>query len=246
MRAGIPLLVGLLCLCATATGDEPSPEIGSYLYQPAYHIDDVLRLPAVPYLPQPGDVLLATDDNKFWWATHALAGAFEPHNSAIVVRRADGSMGILEAGPNDIPLVLISPMLPHLKEYADKGPVWIRKRKTPLTPEQCCALTEFAERQVGKKFALVRLAGQLTPFRSRGPLRTCITGGPHGDRCSYYCAELVLESCVYIGLCDPRTTRPCASYPHDLFYDHSFNPWIAHHLPLACGWEPPARWTYCP
>src|SRR5205823_14766749 len=114
-------------------------------------------------------VLLATDDNRFWALTHNLAFAFEPHNSAIVVQKSDGSLGILEAGPNDVPRVLITPMLPHLKEYADKGPVWIRKRKTPLTAEQNACLTEFAERQVGKRFALVRLAGQLTPLRSRGP-----------------------------------------------------------------------------
>jgi len=58
--------------------------------------------------------------------------------------------------------------------------VWIRKRKTPLTPEQCARLTEFAERQDGKRFALVRLAGQLTPLRSRGPLRTFVVGNRTG------------------------------------------------------------------
>ena len=68
---------------------------------------------------------------------------------------------------------------------------------------------------------------------------------PHGDRLSYYCAELVLESCVAAGICDRETTRPSASFPHDLFYDQSYNRYIAKHLPLVHDWEPPARWSDC-
>jgi hypothetical protein len=245
MGSGLLLLASLGCFCAGADGQLPeaAPSApSSYLYQPAYCLDDVWRRPAEAYLPQPGDVLLATDDNRFWAITHNLAFAFEPHNSAIVVARCDGSLGILEAGPNDTTRVSILPLLPHLKEYADKGPVWIRKRKTPLTPEQWARLTEFAERQDGKRFALVRLAGQLTPLRSRGPLRTFVTAKPKGDRDGYYCSELVLESCIAAGLIDAKTARPCATYPHDLFYDQSYNLYISRHLPLACDWHPPARW----
>lgn len=241
MGPGLPLLIALGCLCAGAHGDLPTVP-PSFLYQPAYCIDDVIRGPAVAYVPQPGDVLLATDCNWFWSLTHNLAFAFEPHNSALIVRRCDGSLGVLEAGPNDTTRVRILPLLEHLKEYADKGPVWIRKRRTPLTPEQCAALTDFAERQDGKLFALVRLAGQLTPLRSRGPLRTYVIGRPHGDRCGYYCAELVCEALVACGALDARTTRPCATYPHDLFFDQSYNLYISHHLPLVCDWYPPARW----
>jgi hypothetical protein len=208
-------------------------------------MDWVLRGQPTKYLPQPGDVMVATDKNLFWKVTHDMALAFEPHGSAIVIARRDGTLGTLEAGPNDTMRCTILPMLPHLKEYADKGPVWIRKRKTPLTPEQSACLTDFAERQDGKIFALQRLGILLTPFRDRGPLRTVFMGKPHGDRYSYYCSELVLESCVAAGLCDPKTTRPSASFPRDLFSDRSFNPYIRRHPPLACDWEPPARWMPC-
>jgi hypothetical protein len=241
MGPGIALLFALTCLGMGATQDAGAVP-ASYLYQPAYCIDNLVRGPAVAYLPQPGDVLLATDDNKFWAITHDLAFAFEPHNSAVIVRRRDGSLGVLEAGPNDCTRVRIEPLLPHLKEYADKGPVWIRKRHTPLTPEQCDVLTDFAERQNGKHFALIRLGGQLTPLRSRGPLRTYVMGKPHGDRWGYYCAELVCESLVACGALDAHTTRPCATYPHDLFFDQSYNLYISHHLPLVNDWCPPARW----
>jgi hypothetical protein len=115
-----------------------------------------------------------------------------------------------------------------------------------LTPEQSCRLTAFALAQDGKRFALARLAGQLTPFRSRGPLRTWFVGGPHGDRRGYFCSELVCEACVAAGLLQPERTRPAATYPHDLFYGRSLNPFIDRHLDVNAGWEPPARWTDCP
>lgn len=235
----------LLCAgCLLAAGG--APPLASYLCQPAYCMDSVLRGPAVPYLPQPGDIMLATDSGRFWRITHNLAFAGEPHNSAIVVARADGSLAILEAGPNDCVWVKTLDMLPHLLEYEAKGPVWIRKRKVPLTPEQCAKLTEFATLVEGKRFALGRLGGQLTLFRSRGPLRTYVMGGPHGLRHSYFCSECVTEACVWAGLLDPATTRPAATYPHDLFFNYSHNPFIDKYLRLETCWEPPARWVSCP
>jgi hypothetical protein len=245
MRAGLAMLIVLGAVALGAHADAP-PCGGSYLCQPSYCMDDALRAPAVAYLPQPGDVLLATDDNKFWALTHDLAFAFEPHNSAVIFARPDGALAILEAGPNDTIWVGTLDMLPHLREYAAKGPVWIRKRHTPLTPEQSCKLTQFALRQDGKRFALGRLAGQLTPFRARGPLRTYCLGKPLGDRHSYFCSELVTESLVAAGALDPATTRPSATYPHDLFFDQSYNRYLSQHLPLACDWYPPARWLPCP
>ena len=124
--------------------------------------------------------------------------------------------------------------------------MWIRRRKTPVTPEQSAMLTEFGMRQVGKRFALIRLGGQLTPLRSRGPLRTYFIGKPHGDRDSYFCSELVTETLVAGGLLDRATTRPAATYPHDLFFEKSWNPYLREHLHLECDWYPPARWCCKP
>src|SRR5262249_60562108 len=113
--------------------------------------------------------------------------------------------------------------------------VWIRRRKTPLTEEQSAALTDFALRQEGKRFALVRLGGQLTPLRSRGPLRTRWLGKSSEDRRSYFCCELLMAACLAAGLVDPRTTRPAATYPRDVFFDRSRNLYINRHLDLSCG-----------
>ena len=157
MRILLCLPILLLANTFAAASEPGEKAIGSYLFEPSYQLDDVIRGTAQAYLPQPGDVLLATDKNLFWRVTHDLALAFEPHNSAIIVARRDGRLGILEAGPNDTLWINTLDMLPHLKEYADKGPVWIRKRKTPLTAEQMTALTDFAERQNGKRFAIGRL-----------------------------------------------------------------------------------------
>ena len=230
------------CLLGTAA---PARAGDSFLYQPAFHIDHVLRGPAEAYLPQPGDIMLRLDNSIFWRVTHYMALAFDPNGSGIVFARPDGSLAILEAGPNDTQWVGILDLLPHLEEYANAGRVWIRKRKVPLTQEQSCRLTAFALAQEGKRCALIRLAGQLTPLRHRGPLRTRFVGQPEGDRKTYFCSELVCEACVATGLLDPERTRPSATYPHDLFYGKSFNPFINQTLDVNCHWHPPARWTPC-
>ena len=240
-----PLLVAIawLTLATPGTNGEPIP---SYLYQPAYCMDKKLRGPAEAYVPQPGDIMLATDDNIFWKITHDLALAFEPHGSGVFFARSDGGLGLLEAGPNDTLFIRTLDALPHIKDYADKGPVWVRKRRTPLTEEQSAKLTCFAERQDGKWFALPRLGLQLTPFRARGPLRTYVLGKSNPNRISYYCSELVMEALVAADLVDRNTARPSATYPHDLFFEHSFNIYIERHYHLGDCWFPPARWTYCP
>ncbi len=235
------LLAGCLPAAAQATGP-----LGSYLYQPAFAIDEVLRCPAEAYVPQPGDVMLRLDHSKFWRITHYMALAFDPNGSAIVFARPDGTPAVLEAGPNDTMWVRTLDVLPHFQEYAAEGRVWVRRRRVPLTPEQSCKLTAFALAQDGKLFALHRLGIQLTPFRTRGPLRTRFVGKSNADRRAYFCSELVCESCIAAGLLDPERTRPSATYPHDLFYGRSYNPFIDAHLDVNDHWFPPARWVSHP
>ncbi len=242
-------MLSLMCSVLLTAGSSGASEIecgGSYLYQPAFKIDNELRRPGEAYLPQPGDIMLHLDNSIFWRVTHYMALAFDPNGSGIVFARPDGSLAILEAGPNDTLWVGTPDLLPHLKEYTGEGKVWIRRRCVPLTQEQSCRLTEFALAQDGKRFALGRLGQQLTPFRSRGPIRTYFIGKPKGDRVSYFCSELVSEACVAAGLIDPERTRPSATYPHDLFFGRSYNLYLDHHLEINAGWHPPALWTDCP
>ncbi len=239
------LLLSLACLGAPANAGA-APAEPSFLYQPSYGLDDRLRLPAEPYVPQPGDLFLATAQERWARVGHWLAGAASPHHSGVLFRRPDGRLGLVEAGPFNSLRVEVMDPLAHMRNHVGAGDcVWVRRRRVPLTEEQSARLTAFAERQEGKSFAWLRLAGQVTPLRSRGPLRTYVVGKPHGERSSFFCSELVLEGCVAAGLLDPEKTRPAATYPRDLFFDRSPNPFLDHNLDLSC-WQPPRRWTECP
>jgi hypothetical protein len=222
---------------------KPMPP-GSFLWQPTYELDFDLRGPTRPYVPQPGDIVLSTDTSTFWLVMHNLAGTSHPTHSMIVFAHPDGTMGILEGGPHDTLKCRDLDALPHMFSYEKEGRVWVRRRAVPLTAEQSARLTEFALATDGKDFSLRRLAAQLTPFRTRGPIKTEFLGKPHGpDRGGYFCSELVTEACVYAGLLDPATARPSATYPRDLYMDRSLNPYLNKHLKLAPCWDPPARWT---
>jgi hypothetical protein len=225
----------------------PAEEIGSYIYQPSYELDFLLRGPPVPYLPQPGDIVFSTDRSRFWKLMHNLAGSGHPTHSMVVFQRRDGTMAILEAGPHDTLRIRTLDAIPHLKSYEDEGRVWVRRRTVPLTPEQSARLTEFAELTDLKRFAFGRLGVQLTPFRPRGPVKTYFMGKPNGPgRSAYYCAELAIEALVYACLLDPETARPSATYPRDFFLDRSLNHYLNEHLHLYPCWELPQRWKSCP
>ncbi len=216
-----------------------------FLDQPAFDLDhESFRPPQAVYEPQPGDIMFSISKYLVYRLGHTAAGAGEPSHSGIIFRRPDGCMAALEAGPFDIPLIRSMDLIPYISAYNKRGKVWIRARCVPLTPEQSCRLTEFALKQENKPFARLRLYAQVTPFRSRGPLRTEFIGGPHGpDRVSYFCAEMCSEAIVYAGLIRPEDARPAATYPHELFFDDSRVPFLNRHFKLGpAGWSPPARW----
>jgi hypothetical protein len=220
----------------------------SYLYQPAYAEDHVIRLPARAYEPQPGDIVMAADGNPFWTLMHNLAGTSHPTHSMIVFAHPEGRTAILEGGPHDTIKCRVLETIPHMASYEAKGRVWVRRRACPLTPEQSARLTEFCLYVNGRDFSLRRLAAQLTPLRTRGPVKTAFVGKPRGPELrGYFCSELVCEAAVYAGIMDRRTTRPSATYPRDIFFGDSPNPYLHRHIGAMNGpWEPPARWTGCP
>jgi hypothetical protein len=234
-------LLGVALLACGGGADEK--KTCGYLYEAGYVLDKTLRGTPTPYEPQSGDIMFSTDWNPVWQVLFNLAGTGHPHHSAIIVRRRDGDLAVLEAGPYDGFTVELLEPLTHFGIYEAKGAVWIRRRKTPLTPEQDARLTDWAEAQNKRRFAAGRLAGQMTIFRSRGPIRTRWVGGPHGARSAYFCCELLMESLVATGLVDTVNTRPAATYPRDVFFDESRNPWINEHTNLSADWQAPARWT---
>jgi hypothetical protein len=192
--------------------------------------------------------MLSQTRGPLYTAGHRIAGAVQPSHSGFVCHRSDGTIVIMEAGSFDVAVIRSIGLTEHLSAYHNRKHVWIRPRCAPLTPEQDCRLTEFAERQEGKRFARYRVYAQVTPFRSRGPLRTEFLGGPHGpDRRSYFCAEMTTEAFVYAGLIPAEDARPAATYPCDLFFDDSKIPFLDRHFKLSrFGWGIPCRWRPLP
>ena len=238
----VPTFTLLLWIFSSRTPGE-AESIG-YLYQPAFEVTGKLRGTSRPYHAQPGDIFLSTDRLRIAVIGHKLAGGKGVHHSGLIILRPDGSPATLEAGPHHARWVKVLDLVENLGRYEEEGnSVWIRQRKTPLTAEQCKRLTEFAMNQDGKGFAWERILGQLTPFRSRSHLRYFAMGGPHGDRRRYFCSELALETLLAAGLLDPNRTRPCATYPCDLFFGTSDNSFINDNLDINASWEPPARWS---
>jgi len=230
--------------------NDPHPSIGfwGYVFDPSYDLDAPPQGQPRYYIPQAGDVFLGTDSRFFWAWGYWLVGSGHPHHSGTVFQRSNGEWAVLEAGPHDTRWIRTFEAYYHLSSYQDQpgGRVWIRQRKCPLTPEQSARLTEWAEMQDGKHFAGPRMFWQLTHIRTKNPLLLNWFGKPHGpDKLRYYCCELGLEAGVYAGYMDPETTRPLATWPHELFLDHSKNAYLDRHPPLKDCWYPPARWLKC-
>jgi len=227
--------------------DDPHPAIGfwGYIFDPSYDINSPPQGQPRNYIPQPGDVFLGTDSRVFWGIGYKLVGSGSPHHSGTVFQRSNGEMAVLEGGPHDTRWIRTFEAYYHLTSYQDQpgGRVWIRQRKTPLTPRQSALLTQYAEMEDGKHFAGPRMFWQLTHIRTKNPLLLNFLGKPHGpDKFRYYCCELGLEGLVHAGVLDYETTRPLATWPRELFFDHSRNGYVDRHPPLAQCWYPPARW----
>jgi hypothetical protein len=219
----------------------PADAPTGYLYRPSYDVQLAPRGPAREYRPKPGDVLLMSDTTPFWTALYRLALTGRPGHGGIVVTAADGRLGVLEAGFHDTTWTRLTPLEYRLAQYP--GSIWVRERLVPLTPDQDARLTAFALAAKDGRYATGRFALQLTPFGARGPLRTAFARGPREPGNRLFCTEAITEGAAYAGLLDARTVRPGATYPQDLFYDRSRNPYIDRHPPLRDGWAPPAQWT---
>jgi hypothetical protein len=232
-------LLGMVAPLIAASDPQPA----SCLYQPASCLDHVLRGPAEPYVPQPGDLFFATDRSLLIRVGHTIVGGAGVHHSGIIFARPDGTLGLIEAGPfNELTTRVLDPYQHTSNHVAAGDRVWVRRRRMPLTPDQSARLTAFASAQEGKPFALARGLSFATPLSRRGLLRTPFVGRPRGDRPRYFCSELVVESLVTAGLMDGATARPSATLPRDLFFGHSDNRYIDRHLNMEPGWYPPARW----
>jgi hypothetical protein len=222
--------------------------IGSYLYEPAFALDHELRGTPQPYALQPGDICFAV--NNHWGSRigHRITGAGLPNHSMLVYDAGGGQLRIVEAGPHSQLAIATADAYSHLLSYEQEGSrVWVRRRRSPLTPAQSAAVAEFCAQQDGKDFPIIRLGAQATRIRSRGPLRTAWLGTVDYDKQGYFCSELVMNALGYGGVLDADVLRPSATYPHDIFFSSSKNYFVKREVKLLkCDWDPPARWTSSP
>ncbi len=251
--------LAFLMLISVAMGPPPAEPVclGSYLYQPTFCLDHNLYGPPRPYLPQPGDLYLSTEDD--WMLArigHKVVGSGAPHHSGVIFAMPDGRLALLEGGPQNTLYIRVLDLMPQITMYASYERVWIRQRCVPLTPEQSRRLTVFAMAVADKPFAVVRMVLEAGPFRKKGPIRTPLFGRPRAAcfdpdnpepslRRSYFCSELVVEALVAACLFDPKTSRPTSTFPRELFFGTSKIPYLKKHMDMS-EWFPPARWTPCP
>src|SRR5438552_2268136 len=104
-----------------------------YLDQPAYAIDHCVRLPQVPYEPQPGDLFFSITNTRLYSAGHRISGAGQPSHCGTIFRRPDGSMAMLEAGTFDVPVITAPDLISVLVAYVNRARVWVRPRGVPPT-----------------------------------------------------------------------------------------------------------------
>jgi hypothetical protein len=187
------------------------------------------------YVPREGDLIFYDDRNLFWTVLFLYAGTGPPLHAGIVVKKEDGGLAVLEAGPDDtlwVKLLDVAPRLPQFhKDY--QGTITIRRCKTELTPEQSQALTKFAQAQEGKRYAILRLLLQGTRFRFRGPIRELFLARTDLDRSSWICSELVVAAGTVAGLF-PDSVKSNVTYPLDLVHNRRHD--------LRRTWHEAATW----
>jgi hypothetical protein len=190
----------------------------------------------LPYQPQPGDIVVYDDFNRFFHFIFQFADTAPPTHAAMVIARPDGKPALLElTGPKVLTShVVIMDVDQRFGSYP--GMVMVRRIKQPLTAEQSHDLTQFAESQVGKGFAFPRVALMATPFCPRTGLRKELFGHTYQSRNRWFCSELVVAACSAAKVIDGKACCANATYPRDLAVDERVNLSGTHHPPLL--WSP--------
>ena len=97
------------------------------------------------------------------------------------------------------------------------------------------ALTQFAETEKGKGFALGRVILQATPFC---PRRQELFATTPSTRLRWFCSEMVVAACTKAKLFDTKTCCANATYPRDLAFDETIN--------LSALYHPAIYWSDAP
>jgi hypothetical protein len=231
MLASLCSIVPVLFL---AGGNDVLPHPAGYLVSKRVCDRDGAQT-AVAYEPREGDLIFYDDHSKIWTALFTLAGTGPPLHMGIVVRKKEGRLAVLEAGPDDTVWVELRDLVPRLHQFHNdfNGTITIRRGKLALNRFQSAGLTQFAEAQNGKRYAVLRLLAQGTPLRSRGPLEPWL-GKTSVERHSWICSEISVAGGTVAGLIDPAVVHSNVAYPRDLADNQRYD--------LSTSWEDAVLW----
>jgi hypothetical protein len=216
----------------------PGQQVG-YLY-PGTACNCALRSAVVPYVPREGDLVFFDDRKSFWDFLYWIGGTAAPFHAGIVVKRPDGHLAVLEAGPDDTLHVFLLDVHDRLNGFLKDFPtgnLQIRQCKENLTPEQSRGLTDFAARNEGKPYAWLRLLMQGTFIRKRGSWREEYAT-TYLDRKRWLCCEIVVSAAHLVGLIDGRVVKAETTYPLDIVDDHMYD--------LSPNYTAPSYWVPSP
>jgi hypothetical protein len=235
----MPLIAMMFCVTVPLNAIQlhvPPQDSAGYLKIERKTPKGKIESEVVAYVPREGDLVFYDDRNPAWMVLFAYAGTGPPLHMGMVVKKADGSLAVLEAGPDDsvwVKLLDLDTRLPQFhKDF--KGTITIRRCKKELTAEQSKELTKFAKAQEGKRYAVGRLLLQGTSLRSRGPVRELVLGKTTLDRDSWICSELSVAAGTVVKLFDPKVVYANVAYPRDLVDNARYD--------LSATWHDAAVW----
>lgn len=191
---------------ALLSGEPISPTAGYLRTMPSAHAKAAAQK-AIPYTPREGDLIFYDDHNIVMKILFAWAGSGPPSHMGIVVKKPDGSLAVLEAGPDDTVARWFGP---HLS----LAPVSRRYRGSPLQGRaeqgEVGRANRFRRGPESQRYAVLRFLLQGTPFRPRGllapfvalPISIVIPGSAP----SWRSLPAQLWDCSIAGWCAP--TRP--------------------------------------
>jgi hypothetical protein len=187
-----------------------------------------------PYVPQAGDLVFFDDFNKLHHLAFKLSGTGGPLHVGMIVARRDGSLALFDITGSTVAFARVSISEMDARLHNFPGMVLVRQLKQPLTNEQSRDLTNFAYAQEGKRFAMLRVLLQGTPFSARTGLRHALFGHTYFDRHRWFCSEIVIAGCATAGLLNPHAVAGNAVFPRDLAYDEMLN--LSHLYHSAARW----------
>jgi hypothetical protein len=231
------LLAGLMSSPAAQPSSSSSPlHPYGYLGRDYLYRDGRVVRKTVPYQPREGDWIFFDDQSRWWEFLYTLADTSPPFHAGIVVKKPDGELAVLEAGPDDTLHVYVLDIIPRLHEF--KGVIYVRQCKKILTPEESARLTAFAEKQKGKGYAMWRLLAQGGPLKTRGgPLRH-YCAHTLTNRWRWLCAEITVTGSAVAGITDPKKVRGSNTYPSHIIDNKIYD--------LSAVYEDAAHWQASP